>query len=106
MEAEAIAQMRECEICANSFEKEIADAKKAGEQQGITTAIKAYESTCEELIKCARKEVVEWIHKEFGGYIPDSKGGLILKNILIDEEYGEDGSMDKWQAQLKVWGIK
>ena len=90
MEAEAIAQMRECEICANSFEKEIADAKKAGEQQGITTAIKAYESTCEELIKCARKEVVEFIENCFSGNI--TKDQMMATNF--------------WQAQLKVWGIK
>ena len=51
------------------------------------------------------KEAVEWIHEEFGGYIPDLKGGLVLKDILIDEEYGETGSMDKWKAKLKEWGI-
>jgi len=55
--------------------------------------------------KAGIREVVKWIHEEFGGYIPDSKGGLVLKNILIDEEYGENGSMDKWQAKLKEWGI-
>ena len=51
------------------------------------------------------REVVEFIHKEFGGYIPDFTGGLTRKNILIDEECGEVGSMVKWQAQKKKWGV-
>ena len=56
--------------------------------------------------QAGRREVVEFIHTEFGGYIPGFKGGLTLKNILIDEECGEVGSMVKWQAKLKEWGIE
>ncbi len=50
--------------------------------------------------------MVDYIHEEFGGYTKAVVDGGELINILIDNEYGEDGSLDKWQDQLKKWGIK
>lgn len=50
------------------------------------------------------REVVVFIEKEFGGYVPE--GGILwLKEILISEEHGENGSFAKWQAYKKEWGI-
>ncbi len=51
------------------------------------------------------REVVEFVHAEFGGYTKAVADGGELINILIDNDYGEDGSLDKWQAKLKEWGI-
>lgn len=56
--------------------------------------------------KAGIREVVEFIHNEFGGYTKAIVDGGKLINILIDNEYGENGSFDKWQAKLKEWGLK
>ena len=52
------------------------------------------------------RKVVEFIQEEFGGYTRAVADGGELLNILIDNYYGEDGSLDKWQAQLKEWGLE
>lgn len=57
-------------------------------------------------VKAGRKEVVEFIHKEFGGYTKAVTDGGELINILIDNDYGEDGSLDIWLSKLKEWGIE
>lgn len=71
---------------------------KAGEEQGIKTALKAYESTCESLIVEARKagirEVVEYAEKYV--YYVDKAGYVALR---------PDASKN-WQAKLKEWEIK
>jgi len=70
---------------------------------GCNNIARHYEAEIEEAEARGRKEVVQFIHKEFGGYIRDyPSGGLVLENILIDNE---DGSLDKWVAQLIRWGL-
>lgn len=52
------------------------------------------------------RKVVEFIHEEFGGYTRAIADGGELINIIIDNNYGEDGSLERWQAKLKEWSIE
>ncbi len=77
---------------------------KAGFNEALDTVVATREY--DEGEQAGIKEVVEFIHKEFGGYTKAVADGGKLINILIDSEYGENGSLEKWQAKLKEWGIK
>jgi len=54
-------------------------------------------------LKAGRREVVEWIEKNFGYFIDEG-----LAKIIIDDGgyFGCEGSVAKWQSKLKEWGIK
>lgn len=81
------------------------EAKDIVKQEVEREAEFGYEPSSEDFVIAGQlagiRKVVEFIHNEFGGY-----GGGELINILIDNNYGEDGSLDKWQAKLKEWGIR
>jgi len=49
------------------------------------------------------REAVEWIEKEFGYFTDEG-----LAKIIVDDGgyYGEEGSIKKYQAQKRKWGIK
>jgi len=49
-----------------------------------------------------RYEVANFVEKEFGYFTDEG-----LAKIIVDDGgyYGREGSIAKWQAQLKKWGL-
>lgn len=60
------------------------------------------EAQAEISFKAGRREVVEWIEKEYGWYYDG------LEKIIIENGgyYGQDGDVAKYKAKLKEWGIE
>ena len=56
--------------------------------------------------KEARREVVEFLYDEFA-YFMDDEFKTLAKIIIDDGDYyGREGSVARWLAQCKKWGIK
>lgn len=52
--------------------------------------------------KLGIREVVEWIEKEFGYFTDEGLGMIVVDD---DGYYGRKGSLAKWQAKRKEWGL-
>ncbi len=53
-------------------------------------------------LKEGRREVVEFVEREYGYFTDDG-----LAKIIIDDGgyYGDKGSIAKWKSRKKEWGI-